>query len=422
LYGLEVFGMKFGLRGIRTLLASIGNPHKNFPSIHIAGTNGKGSTSSMLAAVFTAAGYKTGLYTSPHLVSFAERIRIDGKPIPAKDVVRLISLIKRQVRKQKATYFEAVTAMAFKYFSDSKVDIAVVETGLGGRLDATNVLRPLVSVITNVSLEHTEILGKTLEKISWEKAGIIKHSVPCVTGISSAKPFAVVRDRARTKRAPISTVQGVNLRIRKSNLDGLVVDASVGSATYRNLKVSLVGEHQSMNVRVALRTLDVLKEQGAYQIEERDVRNGLMNIERLTGLQARLSVLQRKPLIIGDVAHNPDSIKRLVGSLRRLKIRNVFLVFGVVRDKDYRRMVHFLKPITRAAILTMARTERARSIADLAGEFSRQRIEVVGTERKVSLAVASAIAIADKRLPILITGSHYVLGEALSLFRSTKFT
>ena len=376
----------------------------------------------MLAAVFTAAGYKTGLYTSPHLVSFTERIRIDGKPIPAKDVVRLTSLIKRQVRKQKATYFEAVTAIAFKYFSDSKVDIAVVETGLGGRLDATNVLQPLISVITNVSLEHTEILGKTLEKISWEKAGIIKHSVPCVTGITSAKPLGVVRDRARARNARLTTTGDARLKIKASSLDGLVIDVSIGSTTYRNLKVSLAGEHQSMNVRVALQTLEVLKEQGAYHIEERDVRNGLMNIERLAGLQARLSVLQRKPLIIGDVAHNPDSIKRLVGSLRRLKIRNVFLVFGVVRDKDYCRMVRYLKPITRAAILTMARTERARSIADLVQEFSRQRIDVVGTEQKVSMAVKSAIAIADKRLPILIAGSHYVLGEALSYLQSTKFT
>jgi dihydrofolate synthase / folylpolyglutamate synthase len=414
--------MKFGLKGIEQLLSSIGNPHENFPSIHVAGTNGKGSTSSMLAAIFTAAGYKTGLYTSPHLVSFTERIRIDGKPIPPNDVIRLTNLIKKQVRRQKATYFEAVTALAFKYFSDREVDIAIIETGLGGRLDATNVLRPLVSVITNVSLEHTEILGKSLKKIAWEKAGIIKPGVPCITGISSAAPLKVVRQRARNERAPLHTMRGVHLEIRKSTLDGLMVNARIRSFEYRNLTVSLAGEHQAMNVRIVLQTMAVLRKQRKYQIEDRHVRRGLKNIQTLAGLQARLSVLHRHPTIIGDVAHNPDSIQRLVDSLRALNIRNVFLVFGVVKDKDYKRMIRLLKPIARYVILTKARTERARPIADLTLESLHQHMNIVGTEQTVRKAVLSALAVSPRRIPLLITGSHYIVGEALSFLRSRKFT
>jgi len=422
LYNLEVFGMKFGLKGIRILLASIGDPHKNFRSIHVAGTNGKGSTSSMLAAILTSAGYRTGLYTSPHLISFTERIRIDGKPIPRKDVVRLTNLIKRQVADQKATYFEAVTAIAFKYFSDEKVDIAVIETGLGGRLDATNVLRPLVSVITNVSLEHTEILGNTIEKIAWEKAGIIKRGIPCVTGITSPKPLQVVRQQARKNLARLHTSERILLRIKRSTLDGLVIDASVDSQRYRDLHVSLAGKHQMMNVKTVLNTVRVLGEKTEYHIDERHIREGLMKVQELAGLQARLMVVHRQPLIIGDVAHNPDSTRHLVAALQELGIRNVFLVFGVVRDKDYKRMIQFLKPLIRSAILTAARTERARPVADLSREFSRQKINVVGREQKVSDAVYSAIRHSTKQVPILITGSHYIVGEALSFLRSRKFT
>jgi dihydrofolate synthase/folylpolyglutamate synthase len=326
------------------------------------------------------------------------------------------------VDKQKATYFEAVTAVAFKYFSDTKVDIAIIETGLGGRLDATNVLRPLVSVITNVSLEHTEILGNTLEKIAWEKAGIIKAGIPCVTGILSARLLRVVRERARTKRTHVYPTRAVKLNVKKSTLEGLVIDAKVGASTYRNLHVSLAGEHQAMNVKIVLRTLEVLREESKFHLDQRHVRYGLMNVQKLTGLQARLSVLHRDPLILGDVAHNPDSIRRLAESLRGLKIRNVFLVFGVVRDKDYKGMIQLLSPITRNAILTKARTERARSIEDLSREFVRQKINVVGTESTVSKAVSAAITFSKKHIPILITGSHYTVGDALSFLRSRKFT
>jgi dihydrofolate synthase/folylpolyglutamate synthase len=422
LYGLQVFGMKFGLHGIRSLLDSIGNPHRDLACIHVAGTNGKGSTSSMLAAVFTAAGYKTGLYTSPHLVSFTERIRIDGKPISGNAVTRLTNLIKRQVRKQQSTFFEAVTAMAFKHFSEEHIDIAIIETGLGGRLDATNVVHPRVSVITNVGLEHTEILGDTVEKIAREKAGIIKRGVPCVTGIRSKNALDVVRRKARSIRAPLTTMQGTTLTIRRSSLRGLMVDVATTNARYRNLALSLAGRHQAMNLALAVRVLDAVRDQGEFVIAERDIRAGLSDVQTKAGLRARLSTICQNPTILADVAHNPEGVETLVGSLQELGVRNVLLVFGVVQDKDYEKMVRWLKPIVHSVVLTTPRTERARSITDLTLEFSRQGIDVAKTEPIVADAIDTALALNKNRRTILITGSHYVVGEALSHLHSRKFT
>ncbi len=422
LFGLEVFGMKFGLRGIRRLLASIGNPERDFPTIHVAGTNGKGSTSAMIAAILTASGYKTGLYTSPHLISFTERIRIDGKPVPSREVTRLTSMIHKQVRRQKATFFEAVTAMAFQYFSDHHVDVAVIETGLGGRLDATNVLRPMISVITNVSLEHTAILGSTLEKIAWEKGGIIKQGIPCVTGIRSRGPLGVLRKLALKRHAPLVTASGATVRLRRASLKGMTVDAKVGVTEYKKLVTSLVGRYQVDNIRLVLQAVELLKRQGQFRITEKSVRRGLHDVARLSGINARLSVVQRRPMIIADVAHNPDASRRLVESLTELGVRNVSVVFGVVQDKDYRTILRYLKPVVRSIFLTAADTPRSRPVSDLVHECIMQGITVGGIEPKVSVALLRAITEADRRFPIVVTGSHYVVGEALQALRSREFT
>jgi dihydrofolate synthase/folylpolyglutamate synthase len=422
LYGLEKFGMKFGLDGISTLLRSIDNPHRSFPCIHVAGTNGKGSTSSMLASIFTTAGYRTALFTSPHLISFTERIRIDGKPIPTKEVVRITNLLTRQIRRQRATFFEATTAMAFKYFADSKVDIAIIETGLGGRLDSTNVVIPLVSVITNVSMEHTEILGESIEKIAWEKGGIIKRNIPCVTGIQTAKPLRVLRKIARTRKAPLFVMPVERLKIRSSTLSGITVETEVGDRLYKNLRISLAGKHQAMNAALVLQTLDILKRQEKYIIKESQIRRGLNDIQQYSGLQARLSIVQRRPLIIADVAHNHDGVRRMVESLKDLGIRDVCLIFGVVRDKNYESMIASLKQITRYAILATPATDRARSLSDLVLEFERQDIKVVEAVSHVGKAVERALVLAAKKMPILITGSHFVVGEALSALRRRKNT
>ncbi|HTP12210.1 MAG TPA: folylpolyglutamate synthase/dihydrofolate synthase family protein, partial [Bacteroidota bacterium] len=415
-------GMKFGLSGIRSLLQTVGNPERTFPAIHVAGTNGKGSTCSMLAAILTAAGYKTGLYTSPHLISFTERIRIDGRPIPPREVTRLSAMLRRQVRRQQATFFEATTAIAFKYFADEHVDIAVVETGLGGRLDATNVLRPEISVVTNVSLEHTEILGKTLEKIAREKGGIIKPRTPCVTGVRERGPLGVLRSIARKKRATLIRNSGVKVTLKSASLAGLVVDVVVGRRRLKKVHAALNGDYQLRNLATVFQVLDLLNEQGRFPVREREIRRGLRNVSRLAGLQARLAVVHRKPLVLADVAHNPDAAKNLASALGALGVRNVLLVLGVVKDKDYRSIIHALRPVTRAVIITAARTPRSRPVADLWTACRKEGMNVVGTSRRVSNAMRFALLSVRRHEPIVVTGSHYVVGEALAYLRSRKFT
>ncbi|MEK7669976.1 MAG: Mur ligase family protein, partial [Bacteroidota bacterium] len=236
--------MKFGLRGIRQLMKGLDHPHRKFQAIHVAGTNGKGSTACMLAAMFTAAGYKTGLYTSPHLLDFRERIRINGKQISEANVTRLVRRLKGDARRFRSTFFEVTTALAFQYFAEKKIDIAIVETGLGGRLDATNVVTPLVSAITGIGLEHTEILGKTIEKITLEKAGIIKRNVPCVSGVDMPNARRILLDVCKNRGSTLMDFGEMKWKLRSSTLDGMVVDLRLRDCSIENLKIDLAGSFQ----------------------------------------------------------------------------------------------------------------------------------------------------------------------------------
>ena len=354
--------MKFGLSGIRTLLTSLDHPEEKFSSIHVAGTNGKGSTASMIAAIFTASGYKTGLYTSPHLVSFNERIRINGKPISSKAVARLTTAIYSEIEKNNYTFFEAVTAMAFKYFAESKVDIAIVETGLGGRLDATNILEPLVSVITTIGLEHTQILGANLEEIAFEKGGIIKKGVPCITGVESQKAASVLNKICAEKGSRFIRVHPKNILIRRSSLDGLYTDFCFAGKKIRNAHVTLAGQHQAMNALIAVQTIEIAIQRSDFIIDEKAIREGLAHIRRFSGIQARLSVVRRNPLVLADVAHNPQAMRVLCESLKRLRIKKIHIVFGLMQDKNYRAIISAMRQIAKSFLVVKARTERSRSI------------------------------------------------------------
>lgn len=411
--------MKFGLRGIRALLRALGNPQKQFPSIHIAGTNGKGSTAALLASIFTAAGYKTGLYTSPHVVDFTERIRINGNAIARKDVVRHTSVLRPLVQRHRTTFFETVTAMAFRHFAEQKVDIAVIETGLGGRLDATNVVQPLVSVITNIGLEHTAILGRTIPKIAFEKAGIIKPNTPCLTGERSTEAFRVFRKVARKQKAPLIVVRNQQT-IMHASIRGTRCDLRIGTASYKHLTLALAGEHQIRNAALALATVDRLVRQGRFTISDKAIRAGLAHVEQFSGIQARLSVVLRKPLMIADVAHNPDAIKAMVSSLQKLRIRNVVLLFGVSKDKDYLTMIDYLKPIVDRVVVVAAQTERARSVEDLRQAWVRAGIPTFSAD-SVRSGLRCVRALARRGEPILVTGSHFVVGETLAMLRRKKY-
>ena len=413
LFGLERLGMKFGLEGISRLLKELKNPHRKFPSIHVAGTNGKGSTASMLAAMLTAAGYKTGLYTSPHLVDFEERIRIGGRVIPRKAVAEFTSRLRGSIKRFRPTFFEATTAIAFAYFAQEGVDIAVIETGLGGRLDSTNVLHPLVCVITNIGLEHTEILGGTVEKIAYEKGGIIKAGTPCITGVSDRRALPVLKRICKKNRAPLILGTRYRARVRESSLDGTVVDFTMGKTSFKKLNLSLAGRYQIGNLGVALSAVETLGKTTQFAVSEAAIRAGLSAIQQLTGLSGRLEVIGEHPVIIADVAHNSDAMRNLCDTWKRLKKDKPIVVFGVVKDKDFTSMVHDLAHIAQQTVAVAAHTSRSRSASDVAAAFEREKCITRGA-LSVAEGIRVALQLAGNEATILITGSHFVVGEAMA--------
>jgi dihydrofolate synthase/folylpolyglutamate synthase len=392
LFCLQTFGMKFGLRNIRALLRSCGDPHRSIRTIHIAGTNGKGSTSSMIASILTAAGYSVGLYTSPHLISFNERIRINGVKISDNDVVKYVRRLRPEIDRLNATFFEATTAVAFKYFSDQNVDIAVIETGLGGRLDSTNVLRPLVSVITSIGKDHTQYLGTSLRSIAAEKAGIIKRRISVVLGDINGVARATILRRAKIMSAP--AIESSKMKIPAA------------------IRLGLKGNHQRKNARAAIAAVAVAARH--MLIGDRAVKDGLEQTTSLSGLRARLEYRKGKPDLLLDVAHNPDGIKTLVREVRAMPQKRFIILFGVMKDKDYRSMLKQLARIDPIIIAAQPHGERALSVDDLVNECKKLGIPSIRS-KNVPDAFRLAKQKAGESGLVITTGSHYLIGELLSL-------
>lgn len=405
--------MKLGLKNIEELLDFLGNPHTRLHAVHIAGTNGKGSTASMIAAVMTASGYKTGLYTSPHLVRFTERIRINGSEISEEDIVRYIRSMRQVIEKTNATFFEVTTAIAFHYFADNKVDIAVVETGLGGRLDATNVLRPLLTIITSVGLDHTEILGGTIEDIAREKAGIIKTDVPCLVGAVDSHVRQILESAARRRNSILYIVRDHTEIIERTySVYGTTYDVSTSDLRCANLRCSLPGKFQKTNCALAIAAASFLRRMGFPMINESKIREGFARVQKYSGLRGRLEVISTSPFVIADVAHNPDAMKNLVDSLLRFNIHRVVAVFGIMADKDIVAVVGELRRLTRVCIAVIPHTKRAaepKAIAQVFHAFGSRCI--VGG--RVARGTLMAYHEAYEGETILVTGSHYVVGEYL---------
>ena len=387
-----MFGMKLGLRNIRALLRSIGDPHRAFPSVHIAGTNGKGSTSSMIAAILTAAGYKVGLYTSPHLVHFNERIRINGAVISDADIVRYTAQLRSQIIKRKATFFEATTAIAFKYFADQNVDIAVIETGLGGRLDSTNVLKPVVSVITSIGMDHTEHLGNSIRLIAGEKAGIIKRHVPVVTGRLTPIAKRTIEAAAADKKSPVFDSSALTLP--------------------DDITLQLKGEHQIGNAKTAIAAVNFISK--ILLIGNAAIRKGLERTTQLSGLRARMEFIHGAPVVLLDVAHNPDGSAALVSELKNFKTSKIVIIFGVMRDKDYRSILKHFKKIASTIIATAPSIERALPSSLLATFCRKSGIQTIESAT-VREAVRKGKAIAGKKGLLVVTGSHYLVGEVIPI-------
>ncbi len=419
LYGLQRFGIKSGLVTIGRLLEFLGHPERAYPTIHIAGTNGKGSTSSTIASVLTAAGFRTGLYTSPHLIDFTERIRIDGRPVPKSELVRETLRLRPLIRSTRATFFEATTAIAFEWFGRQKVEIAVIETGLGGRLDATNVITPLVSVITNIGRDHTEYLGSTIRSIAREKAGIIKEGVPIVTAAHGSEAMDVLRARARAMKAPLAhALDRVKVEAADYSIDHTLVEFRARHLSGGGIRFGLGGRHQIENLRLAIAAIDLLPSGVRDRISARVLHDGLENVKELSGLRARLEPVLADPLTIVDVAHNPPGIEAAMRSLRELVPGKFLIVFGVMKDKEYGAMLGTISPYARLVVAVRPHIERALPSGEIVEFLHKRGIKAInGGDVKAGVRMAMAERRADE--PVVILGSHYVAGEALKILNSS---
>lgn len=435
LYGLQWHGIKLGLDTIRRLMTVLNEPHRRFHSVHIAGTNGKGSTAAMVATILAAAGYRTGLYTSPHLIDFTERMRVNGAPIPPEQAARLTERIRASVADLPAgeaglpvTFFEFTTAMAFLYFADSAVDFVVAEVGMGGRYDATNVLTPLVSVITHVDFDHQAYLGDTIERIAAEKAGIIKPSVPVVTAVDRPEAVSVIRTVCREQKVPLYQV-GSDVHVEGTTPQRFEYRGIRWSLS--DLNCALLGRHQLSNAGCALAALELLEQQG-ISIREAAVRQGLLSVQ-WEGRLERMPPAPSGAAVILDGAHNPAGARALRAFLeesRPSRPGRLILVLGILRDKDIDGILAELVPIADEVVVTRPRYERAASVEDLKRHLEKYAVAAARLpdgqgRRAVCVTVREPLEEALRYVQstaaavdlICITGSLYTVGEARSYLK-----
>jgi dihydrofolate synthase/folylpolyglutamate synthase len=390
------------------LCAHLGNPHTKFKSIHVAGTNGKGSVSHMLASIFQEHGFKTGLYTSPHLKDFRERIKIDGKMIEKDFVVDFTTSIMDFIEEKEPSFFEATVGMAFQYFSENNVDIAIIETGLGGRLDSTNVIDPLISVITNIGYDHMSILGNTLEAIAYEKAGIIKKNKPIVIGKSNSATAQVFNEKATSCFSKIIfTEEEYEIENIKQENDLLSFIIKRNNQE-RTIVSPLSSLYQLENIRTVVATIDELKLLG-YPISDTTISNGILKTIQNTGLRGRWEKISDHPKTIIDVGHNPDGIKEILRQLSLTAYKNLHIIIGLSKDKDYVEILSML-PKDASYAFTQANIPRALDASTLKQEANQFKLEG-STHNNVNDALAHVRMKADPNDLILICGSLFVIGE-----------
>jgi dihydrofolate synthase/folylpolyglutamate synthase len=386
------------------LCALLGNPENQFKSIHIAGTNGKGSTSHLIASILQSAGFKTGLYTSPHLKDFRERIRINGKKVPRTWVCDFVAKHRVEFEPIKPSFFEYTAVMAFQYFSEEKVDIAVIETGMGGRLDSTNVICPLVSVITNISKDHTAFLGNSLPEIAREKAGIIKKNIPVVIGETQPEVNAVFMERAGALDAVVYFADQ-NFQLESSGDFIMIMPDKIA------IKSPLKGLYQRNNFLTAYQAVRVLSARG-FQVSEADIKKGYKDVIRSTGLQGRWQKLKNKPRVICDVAHNEAGIRYILMQLSREKYERLHWIFGLVNDKDADTILEML-PGNAVYYFCKANIPRGLDVEELKRKASAFGLsgEVYPT---VKNAYEAALGATGDRDLILVGGSTFVVAEVLT--------
>jgi dihydrofolate synthase/folylpolyglutamate synthase len=402
LYSLEKFGIVFGLENIQWILDSIGNPHGFLKTVHIGGTNGKGSVAAMLSHILKAAGYRVGKYTSPHLVSFTERITINEEEITETEVAELTAYIRGQIESvdpnRAFTFFDFTTALAFEHFRRKHVDIAFVEVGLGGRLDSTNVVNPLISIITNVAFDHMDYLGNDILDITREKAGIIKRGVPVVTGAQDA-PRRIIEETGKNNDSPVY-VMGRDFSCTKKGIQSMSYSGL--SINLDDIFVNLKGDHQFANAAMALCATELLSSCG-FGMDQKELYAGLSQVT----WPGRLEIVREKPVVILDGAHNVDGIRALTGFLTsQFPDRRRLLIFGVMKDKEYEKMLGELLPYVDETILTMPANDRA-----LPPEFMKKFAPKAIVADDVTWALKKVKSLSTEEDIIVITGSLYLVGE-----------
>jgi len=400
----EHFGIKLGLENIGNFLTAIDNPQYRYPSIHIAGTNGKGSTAAYLDSMLRQGGYRTGIFTSPHLCDFRERIRVDGTQISRRFITDFVERHRRRIVVSKITFFELCTALAFSFFAYKKVDIAVVEVGLGGRLDATSTLRPILTIITDISFDHTNILGRTLRKIAYEKAGIIKAGIPVLTGIMKREAAEEIGRVGRRRGAPV-------IRLKRShfarNGTAFRFDFVDDGCRLDNLQSSLPGRHQILNAALSIKAAGLLDSLG-FHLSPGQIRSGIAQ----TDWPGRFQILKMRggPEIILDVGHNPAGVRAIAACFREMYPgRKAHMVVGFVRDKNLPEVIGWLRPLARSATAVHMNTHRTADPAEVVPLFGK-RVRAT-TAGSVVEAMRGLMKFVSEDDIIIVCGSHFLVGD-----------
>jgi dihydrofolate synthase/folylpolyglutamate synthase len=403
---------KKDLHNTLAMCQELGNPQHKFKTIHVAGTNGKGSTSHMLAAILQQAGYKTGLYTSPHLKDFRERIRVNGKMVSKRFVTNFVEQQKAIIESLQPSFFEVTVAMAFSCFAEEKVDIAIIEVGLGGRLDSTNIITPEVSVITNISLDHTNMLGNTLKEIAFEKAGIIKPGIPAVIGEHHPETDPVFIQKAAETGSPLFFAEDEltlsSIRNSKTYLITSILNPT--GTLLKDLHLDLTGTYQLKNILTVIQTVQLLKKLH-YAISDEALFKALRNVKKITGLQGRWQILSQSPLIIADTGHNIAGITEVLQNIRNTPHQQLHMVIGMVKDKDINGVLSLL-PKDAVYYFTQPDLERALPAEELASQAGQHGLKGK-TFKIIKEALSHAKAAALPGDLIFVGGSTFVVAEVI---------
>jgi len=416
IHGTRKFGCKLGLENIKTLLGMLENPHEKLRYVHVAGTNGKGSTVAFISSILIESGYKTGIFISPYIERFTERIRVNSEEIPQEDLARITGVVKEKVDEMlnkglpHPTEFEIVTAIAFQYYYEMKCDVVVLEVGLGGRFDSTNVIgAPLASVITSISYDHMDILGNTLSQIAFEKAGIIKNNSDVVLYPQEKEVEKVIENACYERNSNLHKARFEDIRVIDYNIEGQMFNFGL----YENLKIRLLGDHQLKNAAVALETCKILAYKG-YRITEKTIRKGLEE----TSWPGRMEVVCKNPLVLIDGAHNIDGVRVLAKNLDKyFSNKKKIFIMGVLKDKEYKAMIEVIAPIADRIITVTPLSERALSAVELA-EIIKPYCKNVSISGTIESGIITAVQIYTNYDIICAFGSLHYIGEVRRYFEN----